>query len=522
MDEADVAALLDGRIPTTPAQLNALRIVLQIAENALQAAEERSIPAYLQLQPLVAPVDDEGTSLANVLRTASGGSLPSIPEADPSSAALGRLARDAYPAFLLPSPRDHWLGFHVPLGALTFRHPAANAFAEAVLEDPDLSKLFPFETESQGRIGNYAASTGRGGGLQLAVLPTSLLQDAFHRILTREVHDADSFAREAQGQVDLLRRLARGEIVLVPALLAFTYVRLPQDTSIQTPWGLLRELRETERDLAPSDLSGRLSHTHADGTNVEVDYSGDVVLETEVPLRIEILPSMDAEPDLSKMSSAGAELERRASLISLAITLASEHKPYAFAIPTWQVIFDPLAHGPMLSWRERTRGGIGISPRQVERSELSRIESWSKTIADAHNTNIDIAIRRLQTAIADRRNVVDSLIDLVIAWENLFGSSQGEATLRLSGSLAILLTEDPTRRREIKRQVSRTYGLRSKVVHGATELDPSTTTQQVLAAIDLTVEALRELYGERSDLLAAPSSGDRSTALILGERPSQQ
>jgi hypothetical protein len=64
---------------------------------------------------------------------------------------------------------------------------------------------------------------------------------------------------------------------------------------------------------------------------------------------------------------------------------------------------------------------------------------------------------------------VETLIDAVIAWENLCGATP-ETTFRTTASLSWLLEPDASKRRELRTRLGKVYGARSQIVHGqATE-----------------------------------------------------
>lgn len=118
-------------------------------------------------------------------------------------------------------------------------------------------------------------------------------------------------------------------------------------------------------------------------------------------------------------------------------------------------------------------------------------------------------------AAAERREPSDVLIDSVIAWENLFGTKEGEPTLRVTASLALLLESEPEARRKLRTKLASIYTLRSNVVHGNSALNRS---QYPLCyeALDIAIRALRVLLSDRVDVLAQRDGALRSLYLILG------
>jgi Apea-like HEPN len=113
------------------------------------------------------------------------------------------------------------------------------------------------------------------------------------------------------------------------------------------------------------------------------------------------------------------------------------------------------------------------------------------------------------------------LIDSIIAWENLFGSKEGELRFRITSSLAVLLEESYQARKDLKKRLSDLYDLRSKVVHGSRNLKRS-EYPQCQEALSIAIEAIRVLIRERPDLLELPDGTERSTALLLQESPDEK
>jgi hypothetical protein len=106
------------------------------------------------------------------------------------------------------------------------------------------------------------------------------------------------------------------------------------------------------------------------------------------------------------------------------------------------------------------------------------------------------------------------LIDSVIAWENLFGSKEGEPTFRVTTCLALLLERSFQARKDLKKRLSDIYALRSKVVHGGGNLKES-EYPKCQDALDAAIDAIRVLVTERTDLLELPDGAARSAALLL-------
>ena len=143
------------------------------------------------------------------------------------------------------------------------------------------------------------------------------------------------------------------------------------------------------------------------------------------------------------------------------------------------------------------------------------IERWCALLARQHHEKLDIAVRSTISALTFRQDRGDALIDAVIAWENLFGTSS-ETSFRVTAALAWLLESDPAQRKGLQQQLkNKIYNKRSRLVHGAhlnaTELDKAATD-----AIDVGLKSLAALHARAPSLIALDSA-TRADKLILGE-----
>jgi hypothetical protein len=144
---------------------------------------------------------------------------------------------------------------------------------------------------------------------------------------------------------------------------------------------------------------------------------------------------------------------------------------------------------------------------------VREVEEWARVVDRAHAPAVDVAAGRLVSAVANRMDMSDSLIDAVMAWENLVGTPDTEVSFRVTAALAKLLESDLTKRRALRKELADIYRIRSRVVHGGT-VNPSEVTAACARAIEVAVGALRASYARGRDWLAL-TSGERSDAILL-------
>jgi Apea-like HEPN len=194
--------------------------------------------------------------------------------------------------------------------------------------------------------------------------------------------------------------------------------------------------------------------------------------------------------------------------------LAVERDARVQLVPTWRYFDEPLIQGRSISWSD-PRQGTGIMPTQLTEAELTAWGKWYTRLNTAHVDRIELALSRILSAIAERREPSDVLIDSVIAWENLFGTSQGEPTFRVTMCLAVLLERSPKARMDLRKKLGDIYGLRSSVVHGSGSLKES-DYPKCQEALDIAIRAIRVLVTERTDILELADGAARSIALLVG------
>lgn len=458
----------------------------------------------------------DGTPLARVLRSQAGAIESAGRVEDVLEQAILRLALDSYPTFLLP-PRDR---FRIPAftnietTALILRHPASKEFVEAVGANPTLGPIF-VEQDHVGRVAWVWRNTGSGGTLQLVMLPQLILNAAWRHIRSLGP-SPESFCSEAKVQFQIIRDLLEGRPQDTTAIFAFAGVLLPEGVArVDLSGATLESVTEADREMAPEVLRQQITHTGPGGEVTTANYDGDVVLRLRFPLKVRIeLPPAPSEVNVwPEDMHPPPSLDRCVERLRLSLLLAVQRDFAAQLLPTWRYFDDPLGHGVAASWFD-PRNAVGFVPIRLTGDEVDSVRNWYHTISHSRFDKIGVAIRRIIKAVAERREPADVLIDSVIAWENIFGTSEGEPTLRVTASLAILLEPDVNKRETLRRELNHIYRLRSKVVHGSYELSVA-DGPLCQKALDIGLQALRVLANERVDVLDKSDGAERSLHVIL-------
>ncbi|MHB8613786.1 MAG: hypothetical protein ACYDAL_15390 [Candidatus Dormibacteraceae bacterium] len=499
----------------TTQQRDVVGLLGQIAATGfVQAAPEESRNDLVRA--LVMQQSPDGTPLARILRAQAGATESPPAAGDPVEQAILRLAFDAYPAFLLPPKPQFRVAspINIEATALILRHPASRTFAEGVKADSTLGRAF-VERDQVGLVTWVWRSTGSGGTIQLELLPELILHAAWRHV-GGLAPSPGSFGAESRVQLNLVRNLLAGQPQNVTAKYAFTGILLPDGVSrVDLSGATLEAVTDADREIAPEVLKQQITHTGRTGEVTTANYDGDVVLRMSFPLRVRV----EAPPDAGEVNAWPEDmhlppsLDRCVERLRLSLLLAVRRDFAAQLLPTWRYFDDPFGHGLAASWFD-PRNAAGFVPIRLSAEEVQSVREWYHTLSHPRLDKIGVALRRIIKAVAERREPADVLIDSVIAWENMFGTSEGEPTLRVTASLTILLEPNLDKREALRRDLNAIYKLRSKLVHGSYEFRPS-DGPLCQAALDVALRALKVLAEKRVDVLEKADGAERSLYVML-------
>lgn len=455
-------------------------------------------------------------SNASVLREMCGADLeiPQRDEGDEVYRILSGYARDAYPAFLINRPDGELVMggfFYYPDGREDVE------FYKCVLKDAQLRYLFPDYVDRDPNELDYSAlrgvdsllyfESGQGGSYQLPLLASHLINSAYMRCA---VAGDDSFeaymATVAQNLADA-RAMAAGRTATVPVILGFSNVSISDVDRIELASGHLRKVSPLDACFLPAQVTT------------------DALLVLDVPVKLAVKakhPRNDeghgdevwnrAQSSFQKWRNS---LQWEADCHRLAFMLADSDTHRSGAIQVLQAVINPLQGSPFVSWSD---GRVQTSATRVniDSGRVDGIRGWVERVTALHPRSLRVTMRRILSAASSRTDPSDSLVDAVLAWENMFSDSP-ETSLRVCGSLSLLLEPvDRDKRRELVKELTDIYSTRSAIVHGNAR-EPSTET--IFAdgdrALAVAVEAMRKLY-ENPDLLRSQNASTRGKEVLLG------
>lgn len=438
------------------------------------------------------------------IREHVGGRLPNM-TGDPLVDALVRLLFNGLAIDQVPgSETDRFLvsaSFQDPRLLL----PAANAF----LADPDLSRLFPdADRQVDDQQGTTATSMltwlpAGGGTTYLSILLGSLVEQTLARMRLLDSLSEENIEDFVQETIDLLRRFARG--VEVDTYIVTGLLGVDVSGSIDRgAWGI-----RTAAGLAINGMLGR------------EESRPRSVLWARTPHR---LLSVDrADLDEAEMSSVfesmnelnqnfHGELTRKISTLRFAILAWALEAGRIDAVSvhttaSWSLL--PIAHSqpPWVHAESRP-----VAPIVLSVSELERVAEIVEELGEV-TPRLDIALSRIIRVASERRDPADALVDAVIAWENMLGSTT-ETTFKVCASLSWLLEpRDEERRRQIHSRAKKIYGLRSRLVHGAEHPDFQDSYKSAQDALALAIRAFLAIHSNPE--FVDMKSGSRSEAILM-------
>lgn len=425
-----------------------------------------------------------------------------IPDLVVSSAA--KIALETFPIFLikLPTNSHFFMNTFSHLSSLTYKLEERRNLIDGIMADPSLAKLFTNVGENEMDTHcQYMSSSGRGGGLQLAVFPDTLIANAYELMKLRGDISRDSLLASVAETIDMLRNLGEGNQIEVPAFVGFHNVGLDDFSEMEIESGKIRAYNEEILSLIPNQAR---PSTLGGGNKIL-----GLIFEYKYPYKIILGEQQDGNRWPPELEQARKKLELSRENLSFTFALAINRTPAIGINQAWSLVFDPLSHGINISWSNSARSPM---PHYLlKSSEIEAITYWAKIINDSDNEKIRLAIRRILSSINDRMNPIDGFIDSIIAWENLFGGNS-ELSYRISVSIAKLLKGSAEERLELQSKVVKYYTERSKIVHGVKEISHDVAVQKRDECLQIALDAIKKLYIEHRNLL---SDTERSKKLAL-------
>ncbi|GAB1509107.1 hypothetical protein [Actinophytocola sp. KF-1] len=459
----------------------------------------------------------EGT-IAREARKHCHGAVADFRSDDPVEDTLIRLGLDLFAAILMPMTEERftWTFPSLP----THSHPLNEQFVKALLQDEELSKIFPGSTpsdlEGEDFVSLYTLpsnyllwSNGNGGTNQITAAAESMIHYAFDICTIGENVSEQALIDALRETITTCRRLATGKSAPIRAAALLSNFTLSDNLSSIT-------LSST----AIRKFSPRKKYLFMGGEGSAVlDFRVDLRLLDATAWKAETSDDQDIDAKYERTRPAieafQNEVRRQIDRTRFALLLASTADAILAPVLTSVSILNPLMSGRSASVDLNRLPAAPLPAQELSTDRISLIQDWARRIQNQPKS-VDMGMRRLLAAVSSRMDAMDGFVDAVICWENLFGTPEGESTFRISGAMAVLLEPDsPERRIALMNEIRDLYRVRSRLVHGANEPNITTAYKHRDRAVELALAAFQAVY-ENEQLLQAENSSVRSRITLLG------
>jgi hypothetical protein len=267
------------------------------------------------------------------------------------------------------------------------------------------------------------------------------------------------------------------------------------------------------RNLELATLLGRVTAISPDlGVLLVGRQPSTTMVVSKVPIQVAIHPYTDPSGRVSRATND--TLNWLSTRICAAFLLAVESDRDIRPLVSSQTVVVPFS--PWTSSMSPYHDDRGDPEIALDEDQGSGLQQVCNALASPAADNIRIAVERALAASTERVDASDVLIDSVIAWENLVGTSL-ETSFRVAAALSWLLAPDSFKvRANISRDLKRLYGRRSRVVHGA-KVDRDDVDRDARLALKISREALYRMLLDHAWLADVSESDERNDAILLGD-----
>ncbi|MCI1636114.1 HEPN domain-containing protein [Bifidobacterium sp.] len=424
------------------------------------------------------------TSTGNALRAASGGELHKVPKnIKEGEQYLFKITESVYPALLIDYKQPPENGANSRYWSYdTYGNPVNREFCNWLRINNEAFKHF--SSGNQTPTLYLVHSSGFAGSFQLYTLAEHVIDTAWITALrNKETKDPPTFTdlfSQVKKVFDEVRNgLSTGEYHGI-ALVGLSGVLLPNSVQAFDVANVRvrRWLQSDTRFSSVLDDRYYCGGSDAGSEGHRFHYRGDIVAEIPITLKVTVpqppeeSSSEERSTELHSLSNELREaINYKVHLVQLALLLSQQSNSPSGRW-TWQTIIDPLSNGSSIAFESKspyinTQGALTLTTDDLENWKI-----WLERILQHEESlrNCFIGVRHLLSAVNERENPDDRLLDAVVAWENLVGVDH-QTTFRVTAALACLQSDEPEVYQERQKQFSKIYNVRSRVIHGSDTAD---------------------------------------------------
>lgn len=511
--KAELIDFFEGRSKLSAKANVALDKLRDVCSEILKHSVEHNTPVDLLWDIFSVRQNDESVALVNSIRLDAGGTIIVSDTQSDLFRELQSVALDLYPLFLIP-PSGRYPFERVSVTRSLLSYPSIENLIELISADVDVQNLYP-----QPRPPDEATKSNRAARIIMSHVPNlieAIINYAYYSAALNlaRVPSAEEYCEEIIKAFRVARTMAKGWRVSLPVSIGLANLKLPPGSIIESTVGRLIPYSQIYDRLAPMRARQYKVDLRSDQGEHQFRGVGDIVCHALVKFRLDIQSHPGGVRGWQLQQVVDHDLESRQAAVCLAATLGVRHELPIAVDPVWVAILSPISTSMPGPWRNDYTLQRAMAPLRVLSEEQAR--DWQEWISRIHKSGfgtVEIAARRLQSAIAERTSPVDRFVDSVMIWENMFGSG-GDVSLRIAASLACFLGERQGDRATLYEVVNALYRLRSQVVHGSVQLSDGEAAASAERALDIAIRGLRMLYQSRPELIGV-SARDRSLGVIL-------
>ena len=410
--------------------------------------------------------------------------------------------------------------------------PAATEkeFENAIVADPDISKIFPDTSNADNTSYMIYTSCGYGITLQLCTFAQKLLQTSYRHMLLNNQWWADtillsvkqhshypriwinhkdtraitSLLLSAHHILNVMRNAINGKETKVDILLYFFGAGI--DKEFKHGNGIFIPFHAGIKCIIPARFHP--------GQYCDVENAGFIYKET-VDYKIKIDCSKeDNEDDISQWRKENYNkgfIKNMAEVMPFACTMCSRKNRPISVHYKCSIDIDPFTWNPTSSYNAFIYKIL--YPEILNRKQLKSLSSWIEKISETDDDKVKIAKRRLHSALLEKHNPEDSFIDCIIGLESLFGE-RSEIGFTLATCISKLLYDDIEYRGNKFDEIKKLYKMRSAILHNGKIVEYEEMKKYRDQALELLTACLKKLYEDRSGLMGMKIS-DRVKKIAL-------
>lgn len=354
----------------------------------------------------------------NVIRGCSSNCCDKDFEFDsPLENLLARICVEAYPSLVFS--RAHKLSNSIEPRTLFVSTPIGRQFSQLAMNDPDLQRFFRSDCQLAKSKDFFA---------------DALMTKSFGLMRLRNQLSLDHLISSSIEILNGIRKVISGETVKIPKILIFKGASLGNDIKIPAFGGYIKPLHSGIADLLPQYYS----QPKLDG---ETPTSDIFIFETEIDHWLDFERSMGKTLLVSERYSWETDdFNKITQNVPLALYFSTNDAGSVSLIFRHEITLNLIDYG--FKFEGSTRKPKYAEPIIATGDRIKEISVWAQRLDKIENVKINLAMRRLLSAISHRTDQNDVFIDAIIGLENLFTPGRGNIKECIANCVSYLCEDE--------------------------------------------------------------------------------